>query len=375
MAIYHLSVKSMSRSEGRRSTAAAAYRSAEAIHDEEFDKTYDYSHKRGVEHSEIVLSTDAAKRDIQWARDRTQLWNTVEAAEKRKDARVAREYELALPGEMTRAQRLELTREFAQEIANRYGNAVDFAIHAPHWKGDQRNFHAHLMATTRQIMPTGLGPKTTVEWSNTDRQNHGLPSASQEMTDIRQRWAALSNEHLARLGHESKIDHRSLEAQGIEREPTVHLGPAVSGMERRGIRTEVGFRVQEEAREGLERAYEIGRLERQSQANSAAILVLDSDIKAALVARETGAVTLESTQPKREPDRASPATTESLNLERKLAQDRWLEFRRNYEREEAGKAATGRQAGQSIGWERDDKFGERDGRRRDRRGLEDDFGL
>ncbi|MGH9931963.1 MAG: MobQ family relaxase, partial [Pyrinomonadaceae bacterium] len=240
MAIYHLSVKPVSRGAGRSATAAAAYRAAERILDHTTGQVFDYTRKSGVEHAEIVLPLDAAKRDINWARDRQQLWNAAEVAEKRKDARVAREYEVALPQELTKAQRLELTRTFSQELANRYGCAVDFAVHQPHRMGDERNFHAHILTTTRQIEATGLGAKTSIEWSDTDRAKRGLGSGKEEIAEIRERWAALTNEKLQTLGHEARIDHRSLEAQGIELQPTVHLGPAVCGMERRGIATEVG---------------------------------------------------------------------------------------------------------------------------------------
>src|SRR5690606_738291 len=147
MAIYHLSVKPVSRGVGRSATAAAAYRSASQVADRTTGQVFDYTRKSGVEHSEIVLPTQAAQRDIHWPRDREQLWNAAEEAEKRKDARVAREYEVALPHELSRQQRLELVRDFSQEIANRYGVAVDFAIHKPHREGDDRNHHAHVLTT------------------------------------------------------------------------------------------------------------------------------------------------------------------------------------------------------------------------------------
>ena len=219
MAIYHLSVKPVSRGAGRSATAAAAYRAAERVEDHTTGQVFDYTRKCGVEHAEIVLPVEAAKRDINWARDRQQLWNAAEVAEKRKDARVAREYEVALPQELTKAQRLELTRTFSQELANRFGGAVDFAIHKPHREGDERNFHAHILTTTRQIEATGLGAKTSIEWADTDRAKQGLSPAKEEVTTIRERWAVLANEKLQSLGHESRLDHRSLDAQGEQRTP------------------------------------------------------------------------------------------------------------------------------------------------------------
>ena len=254
MAIYHLSVKPVSRAGGRSATAASAYRAAELVHDHTTGQTFDYTRKRGVEHEEIVLPTAAAGRDVNWARDREQLWNAAERAENRSNSRVAREYEIALPHELSKEQRLELVRGFAGEIANRHGVAVDFAIHAPHRSGDERNWHAHLLATTREITPTGLGEKVSIEWSDGNRRKAELGPAREEIGAIRERWATLTNEKLHEHGHEIRIDHRSLEAQGIEREPTSHLGPAVSGMERRGIETEVGKRLDREALEEIGRA-------------------------------------------------------------------------------------------------------------------------
>jgi ATP-dependent exoDNAse (exonuclease V) alpha subunit len=285
MAIYHLSVKPISRAGGRSATAAAAYRSGELVHDLTSDEVFDYTRKRGVEHSEIVLSAAAARADINWARDRQALWNAAEIAEVRKDARVAREYEVALPHELNRGQRVELVRAFSAELANRYGVAVDFSIHAPHRSGDERNHHAHIMTTTREVTATGLGPKAAIEWSDTDRRKKGLEPAKTEVKAIRERWAVLTNEHLLERGIEVRVDHRSLAEQGIDREPQSHLGPAVSGMERRGMETEVGKRIAWEmtaaAQERLERAAELGKLVREREQLQLSSLDLSGDLKLA----------------------------------------------------------------------------------------------
>ena len=290
MAIYHLKVKPVSRADGRSSTAAAAYRAAELVHDETTGQTFDYTRKRGVEHAEIVLPTKCAKEDINWARDRQALWNEAEKAENRSNSRVAREYEIALPYELNSTQRLELARTFAQEIADRYGCGVDFAIHEPHREGDDRNFHAHLLATTRTIEPAGLGQKTEIEWSDGNRVKAGLVNGADEITLIRERWAGLANERLQELGLEVRIDHRTLEEQGIDREPTVHLGPAVSAMQRRGIETEVGKRLEQEALEAaqrrIEKAAELGQLEREAGVVEKSILDLSGDIENAKRVRD-----------------------------------------------------------------------------------------
>jgi ATP-dependent exoDNAse (exonuclease V) alpha subunit len=322
MAIYHLSVKPVSRAGGRSATAASAYRAAELVHDHTTGQTFDYTRKRGVEHTEIVLPTECARQDINWARDREALWNAAEVAEKRSNSRVAREYELALPHEMNHAQRVELVRSFSQGIADRYGVAVDFSIHAPHREGDERNYHAHVLTTTRTIEPGGLGQKSEIEWSEGNRKRAGLAPGPEELTAIRAQWAELTNERLQGLSLDARIDHRTLEAQGIEREPTTHVGPAVSGMERRGIETEVGKRLEQEilvaAQQRLEKASEFGRLAREGQAVEKSILDLSGDLEGAK--RERDLQLLRQTQ-------IAGQGPLSIDEMQKQAREQWLAMR------------------------------------------------
>lgn len=240
MAIFHLSVKTISRSAGRSATAAIAYRSGEKVMDERTGLVHDYTRRRGVEHTEIFLPENAPA----WASQREQLWNAAELAEKRKNSTVAREFEVALPAELNREQRLELVREFARDLVQRHGMAVDVAIHEPGKEGDHRNHHAHILCSTRRLTPEGFKDKTR----ELDDQKSG------EVSHWRERWAEMSNRHLENAGRQERIDHRSLEAQRaaaiergdteqaakLERLPTVHLGPNVVQMEQRGIRTERG---------------------------------------------------------------------------------------------------------------------------------------
>jgi ATP-dependent exoDNAse (exonuclease V) alpha subunit len=286
VAIYHLSVKLVTRGAGRSSTAAAAYRAATRVHDERTGLVFDYSRKRGVEHTEIVLPS--AQRDVGWAHVRERLWNAAELAEKRKDARVAREYEVALPHELNAAQRRDLVRAFAQDLADRHRGAIDVAIHRPHREGDTRNHHAHLLATTRVVSAVGLGEKTAIEWKDADRTKRGLEPGRIEVTAIRSRWAAIVNEHLAEHGHTARIDHRSLDAQGIEREPTYHKGPAVTAIERRGEDARVIERMREDIGERLQLATERGRLERESQELARSIIDTSADLRVALAERDLG---------------------------------------------------------------------------------------
>jgi ATP-dependent exoDNAse (exonuclease V) alpha subunit len=183
-----------------------------------------------------------------WARDRASLWNTAEGAETRKNARVAREYLVALPVELSPPQRLGLVRGFSRELTDRYGFAIDFAIHAPRdFPGsDPRNFHAHLLATTREIASEGLGAKTTLDMNDVNRSKLGLKPAIHELLHVRERWATVTNEALYEADISARIDHRSLEAQGIDREPRPYIPRAAFEMERHGYRSVQADRMREE---------------------------------------------------------------------------------------------------------------------------------
>ncbi|MFC3632076.1 MobQ family relaxase [Paracoccus angustae] len=200
MAIYHLRATMISRSAGRSATAAAAYRSAERIHDERTGLSFDYRARGGVEHVEIL----APERSPDWVQDRTALWNAVEAAETRKNSQVAREIRVALPTELDRVQRIELVRDFCQRSFVDRGMVADIALHTPGREGDERNHHAHILLTTREIGPDGFSTKNR-DWN-----------AKELLEDWREAWARDSNHALERCGHEVRIDHRTLEAQREE---------------------------------------------------------------------------------------------------------------------------------------------------------------
>jgi ATP-dependent exoDNAse (exonuclease V) alpha subunit len=224
-AIYHLSVKTISRSAGRSATAAAAYRAGEEITDERTGEVHDYTRKDGVLSSDLVLPDGAPE----WARDREALWNAAEQAEKRKNSTVAREFEVALPSVLSDEQRRALALDLARQIADRHGCAVDVCIHAPSREGDQRNHHAHLLMTTRRLTPEGFSEKTR----ELDEKIKTEARPVLEVERWRAQWAAIQNEHLKAAGFELRVDHRSLAKQGVERAPTHHLGPAATGYERR----------------------------------------------------------------------------------------------------------------------------------------------
>ena len=223
MASYHLSVKTVSRATGRSGPGAAAYRTASMIECERDGTTHDYTRRSGVEASFIVAPPGA-----EWAQDRAALWNAVEAAEKRKDAKVAREYELALPHELGPADRRTLAEGFAREVVTRFGVVADVAIHAPHRHGDERNWHAHVLTTTRVAGTEGLGAKT--------RELDVVQTSGPAVEALRELWAVQVNHALERIQAEARVDHRSYARQGEDLVATQHMGPAAAGMERKAAR-------------------------------------------------------------------------------------------------------------------------------------------
>jgi ATP-dependent exoDNAse (exonuclease V) alpha subunit len=245
MAIYHLSAKIVSRAAGRSVVAAAAYRSAEALRDHRIGQTFDYTHKAGVEHTEILAPAGAPT----WVQDRTTLWNTVEQAERRKDAQLAREIELGLPVELTKEQQVHLLRDFAQRTFISRGMVADIALH----RDNLENPHAHLLLTTRKLTSEGFGAKHR-DWN-----------ARSELLKWREQWAEVANEHLLHAGLEIRIDHRTLEAQGIDLVPGRKIGVSAERQrqpdlprsladriaEQREIAAENGRRILEDPRRAL----------------------------------------------------------------------------------------------------------------------------
>jgi len=221
MADYRLSVNMIGRSSGRSATAAAAYRAGQRIEDRESGLVHDYAAKRGVLHTEIL--TPANTPD--WMRDRTELWNAVHKAETRKNSQLAREIQLSLPHELNDEQRANLVRRFVEEQCVARGMIADIAIHAPssHPAADQRNHHAHVMLTTREFVGDGWAKRKNRDWHETEM-----------IEEWRETWADHQNRELERIGSSERVDHRSLEDQGIMREPQKHLGPIATEIERDG---------------------------------------------------------------------------------------------------------------------------------------------
>src|SRR5947208_3734348 len=219
MAIYHLHVKVIGRKSGSSAVASAAYRSASRLRDERLDRSHDFSAKRGVVHSEVLLPENAPEA---WS-DRKRLWNDVEAFEIRKDAQLAREVEFALPRELTQAQGIELARDFAQAGFVDQGMIADLNVHWDMAEDGSLKPHAHVMLTMRAVDENGFGPKVR-DWNRTEM-----------MERWRERWAELANERLTELDIDARIDHRSLDAQGIALEPQSQIGAPAKRNEGRVI--------------------------------------------------------------------------------------------------------------------------------------------
>jgi ATP-dependent exoDNAse (exonuclease V) alpha subunit len=315
MAVYYLNMKTFGRSGGSSAASAAAYRAGERIRDERTGKTYDHSERQDVMHKEIVLPSEFAGADMQWTRDRSSLWNAAEGAETRKNARVAREYLVALPAELSPPQRLQLVRGFSQELSDRYGFAVDFAIHAPRdFPGsDPRNFHAHLLTTTREVTAAGLGAKTTLDMNDAKRREMGLAPVINELLHVRERWAAVTNEALQVAQVAARVDHRTLEAQGIDREPRRRIPQAAFEMERHGYRSAVAERMRREYAARLQARQEraAGREAVHSKEGAGAGAAPAEPATAGRAAAEPMAA---------EPAAAGPATTERSAAERATAE-------------------------------------------------------
>jgi len=248
VAIYHFSAQVLGRGQGRKNldgtpkrkpdnaVAAAAYRAGEKLHDTRSGQTQDYSRKQGIAHREIIVPEGGAL----WLADREKLWNTVERMERRADAQLAREINLALPHELSAEARRELVQAYIRTQFTSRGMVADFALHDPvPARGDHpQNFHAHIMLTLRQATKAGLHEVKTREWNS-----RAL------LGEWRTAWQDQANLALERAGHHARIDHRSLVAQRDEakargdrkaamllnRAPEIHVGPKPRAMQGRGV--------------------------------------------------------------------------------------------------------------------------------------------
>jgi Ti-type conjugative transfer relaxase TraA len=234
MAIYHFSAKVISRANGSSAIASAAYRSASQLHDQRLGRDHDFSNKAGVVHSEILLPEGAPEH----LSDRATLWNAVEAGEKRKDAQLAREVEFAIPRELDQSQGVSLARDFVEKQFVERGMVADLNVYWDRSEDGQPKPHAHVMLSMREVGAQGFGQKVR-DWNSTAL-----------LKDWREAWETYVNARLAELDIDARIDHRTLEAQGIDLEPQHKIGPAGSRRLARG--------------ENAERADDHGRIAREN---------------------------------------------------------------------------------------------------------------
>ena len=245
LAIFHHQIQIIKRSRGRSAVEAAAYRSGTKLTNEWDGRTHDYTRKRGIVHTEIFLPTNAPPEFM----DRETLWSSVEMAEKSGDAQLAREIEVSLPVELNREEQLKLVREFIQKTFVDKGMCADLAVHD---KGDG-NPHAHIMLTLRPLNPDGTWGAKCRKVYDLDADGNKIPNGKggwkshrENTTDWNDRgkaeewrsaWAGFLNQALEANGIAARVDHRSYKRQGVDKIPSIHMGPAAVRMEKRGIRT------------------------------------------------------------------------------------------------------------------------------------------
>jgi MobA/MobL family len=242
MADYRLHASIIGRSTGQSAVAAAAYRAGERILDERTGLIKDYTRKRGILDTLILTPGNAPE----WLQTRARLWNDVEHREdkstRRSTAQLAREIQISLPHELTHEQRVELACDFFKKEFVEHGVVADIAIHAPPRGGDDRNHHAHVLLTLREVGREGFGKKARL-WEQQDgsaKRKSWKQFEADRLVEWRRLWAVYENRALERYGHAQRVDHRRLKDQGIDREPTTHIGPDANEMERRGINTDRG---------------------------------------------------------------------------------------------------------------------------------------
>jgi ATP-dependent exoDNAse (exonuclease V) alpha subunit len=237
MALYRFEAKVISRAGGRSAvasaayrtgkcaTSAAAYRAGAKLTDERTGQSYDYTKKGGIAGAEIMTPDGAPE----WMQDRSKLWNAVEKFEKRKDAQLARDFVISLPHELSHEQRAALTREFVREQFTARGYVADIAWHSPD-RADSLNHHAHVMMPMRKVD----GESFTRLKERPPDGEHPAAAWRAELARLREAWADTANKHLGAAGLDIRIDHRSLEDRGVDREPEPKQGPLATQIERQG---------------------------------------------------------------------------------------------------------------------------------------------
>lgn len=249
MALYHFHLEQIKRSAGQKAMAAAAYRAGEKLYSDYYGEVCDYSRKGGVVHSEILLPKHAPREYA----DRQILWDAVENAERAKNAQLAHSFDIALQNEFSMEENIALARQFVLEQFVARGMIADLAVHMPDKDGGIENPHFHVLCPIRPLKPDGTwGIKQRKEYildENGERvlgdgghyKTRAVPTTDWSSTETleawRAAWSELCNRKLEEKHLDSRIDHRSYKRQDVDKIPTVHEGPAVNEMEKRGVPT------------------------------------------------------------------------------------------------------------------------------------------
>jgi hypothetical protein len=234
--MYHANTSAVSRKGGGSSCAKSAYISGNKITENSTGEIHDYTKKQGVEHTEIILPTGINKEITA-----SELWNKSESAEIRKDARVGREWVIGLPHELNQEERKTLSQNLARDIADRYQVGTQLAIHEPSKTGDERNYHVHILTTTRKIDENlNLGDKSDIEKDRKQCAQMKIPTSQEQIIECRERIANRINESLQLAQVNKQVSHLSYKDQGIDKIPTKHMGKSATQLERKGISTAIG---------------------------------------------------------------------------------------------------------------------------------------
>jgi MobA/MobL family/Integrase core domain len=221
VAIFHLSAhERVSRSAGQSSVASAAYVMRAQFNDERTGQVYDFRHLDMPQWVGMFSPKDAPD----WTREAAnaeRFWNALELFEKRRDAQIALPLDIALPFEMTQQQNVWLAQDYIRETFTRNGYVVLAAIHPP--DHDERNIHLHLLVSLRKIDAHGFARTKT-------EQQENYRNRDAYIENLREKWEHLANRHLERHGIDARIDRRTLQEQGIDRDAQTHRGPTKSAV-------------------------------------------------------------------------------------------------------------------------------------------------
>lgn len=303
---FHANVKPCSRGKGKTGVGLASYTTGERLKNEQTNRWCHRGHPGDVK----AWGSTAPKDAPAWLTDPAQLgkaWNAVEASETRKNSHVANHWDIGLWRNGTVEEHKELMQELAQRISDRYGVLCTWAIHEPPGHGDERNWHGHIAHNMREVTPDGFGAKV--------RHVTATKTKGEEVEWVRQTIADLTNEFLEKKGEDERVSHLTYKAQGIEREPTRHLGNEQNQAELKGEKTRTGNKNRAAKKRNEERERE--RAASQAEQDAA----MNAAISITYAMRETGEL--------------EPIQEEVLEQQARMEADRLTELQAQDERIQA----------------------------------------